>query len=209
VAFFCFLKRWGGNARAGRCGSARSCFWFCEYEGAVGGVSESSVGNSDPRWTSVSAILPLLSAPTGYDSLVLVGMVEPKGDSVVIPETFWKRWGWKVRVLGARGGTFVWGGGGGPGRRAGRWAGRGCFDFTRSPFKVSVRLRFRSDSGQVPGLSRTMALLHTEGTHADTVFTFVGTLSASVSSTFWLRLSSRGLRPCRLTQWLPGNGEER
>jgi hypothetical protein len=56
------------------------------------------------------------------------------------------------------------------------------------------RLRFpcgyylHSDSGQVPGLSRTMALLHTKGTHADTVFTLLGTLSASVSLTFWLRL---------------------
>jgi hypothetical protein len=187
VAFFCFLKRWSGNARAGGCGSAGSCFWFCEYEGTVGGVSEGSVRDPDPRWSSVSAILPLLSVPMGYDSLVFVGVVEPEGDSVVIPETFWKRWGWKVRVLGARSGTFVWGGGG-PGRRAGRWSGRDCFEFTRSPFKVSVRLRLRSDSGQTLWLSRTMALVRTEGTHDRVVFTFVGTLSASVSSTFWLRL---------------------
>jgi hypothetical protein len=83
---------------------------------------------------------------------------------------------------------FVWGGGGCPGRRAERWAGRGCFEFTRSPFKVSMRLSLRSDSGQTLWLSRTMALVHTKGTHDRVVFTSVGTLSASVSSTFWLRL---------------------
>jgi hypothetical protein len=53
-----------------------------------------------------------------------------------------------------------------------------------------------------------MALVHTEGTHASVVFTFVGTLSASVFSTFWLCLLSKGLRPLQLTQELPGNSEE-
>jgi hypothetical protein len=71
-----------------------------------------------------------------------------------------------------------------------------------------MRLRLHSGSEQVPGLSWTMALLHTKGTHADTVFMFVGTLSASVSLTFWLRLQSRSLRLFQLTQKLPGNSEE-
>jgi hypothetical protein len=124
-----------------------------------------------PRWLSVSTILPLLSVPTSYNALVFVGVVEPEDGSVVIPETFWKRWCWKVRVLGARSGTFVWGEGGGPGRHAGRWAGRVCFEFTRSPFRVSVRLNLRSNLGQTLWLSRTMALVHTEGTHNRVVFT--------------------------------------
>jgi hypothetical protein len=59
-----------------------------------GSVLEGSIGDPMPRSMSVSAPLPLLSVPTDYDALVFIGVVEPEDSSVVIPESFWKRWCW-------------------------------------------------------------------------------------------------------------------
>jgi hypothetical protein len=56
------------------------------------GVLEGSVRDTVPRSVSVSTPLPLLSVPTSYTVLVFVGVVEPECSSVVIPESFWKRW---------------------------------------------------------------------------------------------------------------------